>query len=199
MNDKELTQDDFLQRIDIRDILLDAGYRQNRRFGLRLSSFIRTDNEGKRIRGDKFVITQHGKCCCQPPQQKEYNVVSFIKEHPTLFAEYYEGMDLNQLVDLVCSRLLNIPVEEEYEVPIVQPQREIRPFDITEYDIQKFDPKDREVQKKFAPISSTAVLTSARSTPFTGISVWQPDTAKTGIGTSASLSRWRYPKIRTES
>lgn len=73
MNDKELTQDDFLQRIDIRDILLDAGYRQNRRFGLRLSSFIRTDNEGKRIRGDKFVITQHGKCCCQPPQQKEYN------------------------------------------------------------------------------------------------------------------------------
>ena len=188
MNDKELTQDDFLQRIDIRDILLDAGYRQNRRFGLRLSSFIRTDNEGKRIRGDKFVITQHWKCCCQPPQQKEYNVVSFIKEHPTLFAEYYEGMDLNQLVDLVCSRLLNIPVEEEYEVPIVQPQREIRPFDITEYDIQKFDPKDREVQKKFAPYFKHR-----------GISVWQPDTAKTGIGTSASLSRWRYPKIRTES
>ena len=152
LEDKSSKKDnDFLQRIDIRDILLDAGYRQNRRFGLRLSSFIRTDNEGKRIRGDKFVITQHGKCCCQPPQQKEYNVVSFIKEHPTLFAEYYEGMDLNQLVDLVCSRLLNIPVEEEYEVPIVQPQREIRPFDITEYDIQKFDPKDREVQKKFAP------------------------------------------------
>ena len=45
---------------------------------------------GKAYQGDKFVITQHGKCCCQPPQQKEYNVVSFIKEHPTLFAEYYE-------------------------------------------------------------------------------------------------------------
>lgn len=84
MNDKELTHDDFLQRLDIRDVLLDAGYRQNRRFGLRLSSFIRTDSEGKRIRGDKFVITQHGKCCCQPPRQKEYNVVSFIKEHPHL-------------------------------------------------------------------------------------------------------------------
>ena len=109
MNDKEFTQDDFLQRIDIRDVLLDAGYRQNRRFGLRLSSFIRTDSEGKRIRGDKFVITQHGKCCCQPPRQKEYNVVSFIKEHPALFAEYYEGIDLNRLVNLVCSRLLNIP------------------------------------------------------------------------------------------
>ena len=46
MNDKELTHDDFLQRLDIRDVLLDAGYRQNRRFGLRLSSFIRTDSEG---------------------------------------------------------------------------------------------------------------------------------------------------------
>ena len=29
MNDKELTHDDFLQRLDIRDVLLDAGYRQN--------------------------------------------------------------------------------------------------------------------------------------------------------------------------
>ena len=109
MNDKKLTHNDFLQRLDIRDVLLDAGYRQNRRFGLRLSSFIRTDSEEKRIRGDKFVITQQGKCCCQPPRQKEYNVVSFIKEHPALFAEYYEGIDLNRLVNLVCSRLLNIP------------------------------------------------------------------------------------------
>ena len=96
MNDKKLTHNDFLQRLDIRDVLLDAGYRQNRRFGLRLSSFIRTDSEGKRIRGDKFVITQHGKCCSQPPRQKEYNVVSFIKEHPTLFAEYHEGIDPNR-------------------------------------------------------------------------------------------------------
>ena len=101
MNDKKLTHNDFLQRLDIRDVLLDAGYRQNRRFGLRLSSFIRTDSEEKRIRGDKFVITQQGKCCCQPPRQKEYNVVSFIKEHPALFAEYYEGIDLNRLVNLV--------------------------------------------------------------------------------------------------
>ena len=50
MNDKKLTHNDFLQRLDIRDVLLDAGYRQNRRFGLRLSSFIRTDSEEKRIR-----------------------------------------------------------------------------------------------------------------------------------------------------
>ena len=142
MNDKEFTQDDFLQRIDIRDVLLDAGYRQNRRFGLRLSSFIRTDSEGKRIRGDKFVITQHGKCCCQPPQQKEYNVVSFIKEHPALFAEYREGIDPNRLVNLVCSRLLNIPVEDK---------QDLRPFDIANYDLRPFSPQDRETQKTFYP------------------------------------------------
>ena len=142
MNDKEFTQDDFLQRIDIRDVLLDAGYRQNRRFGLRLSSFIRTDSEGKRIRGDKFVITQHGKCCCQPPRQKEYNVVSFIKEHPALFAEYREGIDPNRLVNLVCSRLLNIPVEDK---------QDLRPFDIADYDLCPFSPQDRETQKTFYP------------------------------------------------
>lgn len=150
MNDKKLTHNDFLQRIDIRDVLLDAGYRQNRRFGLRLSSFIRTDSEGKRIRGDKFVITQHGKCCSQPPRQKEYNVVSFIKEHPTLFAEYHEGIDPNRLVNLVCSRLLNIPFEE-YEVQTVPAKQDLRPFDITDYDLHRFNPQDHEMQEIFYP------------------------------------------------
>ena len=150
MNDKELTHDDFLQRIDIRDVLLDAGYRQNRRFGLRLSSFIRTDSEGKRIRGDKFVITQHGKCCCQPPRQKEYNVVSFIKEHPQFFAEYRAGMSPDRLVNLVCNRLLNHPIEDR-TTRIIQPKRDISPFDLAAYDIHKFNPQDRETQKRFYP------------------------------------------------
>ncbi|WP_443897938.1 toprim domain-containing protein [Paraprevotella clara] len=150
MKDKELTHDDFLQRLDIRDILLDAGYHQNRRFGLRLPSFIRRDSEGKRIRGDKFVITQQGKCCVQPPRQKEYNVVSFIKEHPTLFAEYREGIDPNRLVNLVCSRLLNIPVKE-CEVQTVSAKQDLRPFDIADYDLHKFDLQKREAQKRFYP------------------------------------------------
>ena len=150
MNDKELTYSDFLQRLDIRDVLLDAGYRQNRRFGLRLPSFVRTDSEGRRIRGDKFIITQQGKCCLQPPRQKEYNVVSFIKEHPQLFAEYREGIDPNRLVNLVCSRLLNLPIEEREKL-IVQPKQDIRPFDIADYVLYKFDPQDEGTQKKFAP------------------------------------------------
>lgn len=61
MNDKELTYGDFLQRLDIRDLLLDAGYRQNRRFGLRLPSFVRTDSEGRRIRGDQIHHNAAGK------------------------------------------------------------------------------------------------------------------------------------------
>lgn len=150
MNDKELTYGDFLQRLDIRDLLLDAGYRQNRRFGLRLPSFVRTDSEGRRIRGDKFLITQQGKCCLQPPRQKEYNVVSFIKEHPQLFAEYREGIDPNRLVNLVCSRLLNLPIEEREKLT-VQPKQDIRPFDIADYVLYKFDPQDERTQKKFAP------------------------------------------------
>lgn len=150
MNDKELTYDDFLQRLDIRDILIDAGYHRNRRFGLRLPSFVRTDGEGRRIRGDKFIITQQGKCCLQPFRQKEYNVISFIKEHPQLFAEYREGIDPDRLVKLVCSRLLNLPVEER-EDAIVQPKQDIRPFDIADYDLYKFDPQDEATQKKFAP------------------------------------------------
>ncbi|MEO4897341.1 hypothetical protein ABH062_13730, partial [Bacteroides thetaiotaomicron] len=150
MNDKELTYDDFLQRLDIQDILIDAGYHRNRRFGLRLPSFVRTDGEGRRIRGDKFIITQQGKCCLQPFRQKEYNVISFIKEHPQLFAEYREGIDPDRLVKLVCSRLLNLPVEER-EDAIVQPKQDIYPFDIADYDLYKFDPQDEATQKKFAP------------------------------------------------
>ena len=150
MNDKELTYDDFLQRLDIRDILIDAGYRQNRRDGLRYPSYVRLDSNGQRIRGDKFIITQQGKGCSQPPRQKEYNVISFIKEHPHLFAEYREGINPHRLVELVCYRLLHYPIPER-ETRTVQPQQDIRPFDIADYDIQKFYPQDRGMQEKFAP------------------------------------------------
>lgn len=150
MKEKDLTHDDFMQRLDIQDILLDAGYCQNRRFGLRLPSFIRRDSEGRRIRGDKFVITRQGKCCFQPPWQKEYNVVSFIKEHPTLFAEYREGIDPNRLVNLVCNRLLNNPITER-ETRIIRPKQDVKSFEMENYDLHKFNPQDRATQKKFYP------------------------------------------------
>ena len=150
MRDGELTYDDFLQRLNIQDVLIDAGYHLNRRDGLRYPSYVRLDSEGRRIRGDKFIVTQQGKCCFQAQQQKVYNIISFIKEHPQFFAEYRAGISPDRLVNLVCNRLLNHPIAER-ETRIIQPKRDVKPFDIADYDIHKFNPQNRETQKKFYP------------------------------------------------
>ena len=150
MRNGDLTYDDFLQRLNIQDVLIDAGYHLNRRDGLRYPAYVRLDNEGRRIRGDKFIVTQQGKCCFHAQQQKVYNIISFIKEHPHFFAEYHAGMSPDRLVNLVCNRLLHIPVTER-ETRIVQPKRDVKPFQMTDYDIHRFNPQDRETQKKFYP------------------------------------------------
>ena len=150
MRNGDLTYDDFLQRLNIQDVLIDAGYHLNRRDGLRYPAYVRLDNEGRRIRGDKFIVTQQGKCCFHAQQQKVYNIISFIKEHPHFFAEYHAGMSPDKLVNLVCNRLLHIPVTER-ETRIVQPKRDVKPFQMTDYDIHRFNPQDRETQKKFYP------------------------------------------------
>ena len=100
------------------------------------------------MRGDKFIVTANGQCCFQPPQQKLYNIISFIKEHPQFFAEYRSGISGDRLVNLVCNRLLNHPIENR-DTRIIQPRRDIRPFSIDDYDIHKFNPQDRASQKKF--------------------------------------------------
>lgn len=150
MRNGDLTYDDFLQRLNIQDVLIDAGYHLNRRDGLRYPTYVRLDNEGRRIRGDKFIVTQQGKCCFHAQQQKVYNIISFIKEHPHFFAVYHAGMSPDRLVNLVCNRLLHIPVTER-ETRIVQPKRDVKPFQMTDYDIHRFNPQDRETQKKFYP------------------------------------------------
>ena len=150
MRNGDLTYDDFLQRLNIQDVLIDAGYHLNRRDGLRYPAYVRLDNEGRRIRGDKFIVTQQGKCCFHAQQQKVYNIISFIKEHPHFFAEYHAGMSPDRLVNLVCNRLLHIPITER-ETRIVQPKRDVKPFQMTDYDIHRFNPQDRETQKKFYP------------------------------------------------
>lgn len=144
----ELTYNDFLSRLSIQDVLLDAGYQVNKRDGLRYPSYVRLDSDGRRVRGDKFIVTRNGQCCFQPPHQKLYNVISFIKAHPQLFAEYRAGMQPDRLVNLVCNRLLNNPVAER-ETKIIQPRAEVKPFDIGNYDIHRFNPQDRDSQKKF--------------------------------------------------
>lgn len=46
MREGDLTYDDFLQRLNIQDVLIDAGYHLNRRDGLRYPSYVRIDSEG---------------------------------------------------------------------------------------------------------------------------------------------------------
>ena len=89
----ELTYEDFKQRINIQEVLQDAGYHLNRKDGIRYPSYVRLDSNGRRIRGDKFIVTRNGMCCFQPPEQRNYNIISFIKEHPHFFAEYTPGID----------------------------------------------------------------------------------------------------------
>lgn len=150
MGKGELTYDDFLQRLNIQDVLIDAGYQLNRRDGLRYPSYVRTDSNGRRIRGDKFIVTQQGKCCFHAQAQKSYNIISFIKNYPHFFKEYHAGMSPDRLINLVCNRLLNHPIPER-ESRIIQPRRNVKAFDIADYDIHKFNPQNRETQKKFYP------------------------------------------------
>lgn len=150
MREGDLTYDDFLRRIDIQDVLKDAGYHLNRRDGLRYPSYVRLDGDGRRIRGDKFIVTANGTCCFQPPEQKRYNVISFIKEHPRYFSDYRVGMSPDRLVNVVCNRLLH-HFTDDRTTRVLQPLKESKPFSMDDYDIHRFNPQERETQKKFYP------------------------------------------------
>ena len=146
----ELTYEDFKQRINIQEVLQDAGYRLNRKDGIRYPSYVRLDSNGRRIRGDKFIVTRNGLCCFQPPEQRNYNIISFIKEHPHFFAEYTPGMSKDRLVNLVCNRLLNQPMTER-NTRVLDPEKHNSPFNAGDYEWQSFDRGNWESQKKFYP------------------------------------------------
>lgn len=149
-----LTYEDFKQRINIQDLLVDAGYQLNRRDGLRYPSYVRIGSDGRRVHGDKFIVTANGLCCFQPPERKNYNVISFIKEHPQYFAEYHAGMSPDRLVNLVCNRLLNNPIEERTE-RYAERQREAKSFDIDEYEIEASTRGTLNRRSRSIPISRT--------------------------------------------
>lgn len=146
---EKLTYDDYQDRVDIRDLLEYAGYHFHRREGIRYPVFVRLDDSGHRIKGDKFIVTGNGKCCFKPPEQRNYNVISFIKEHPELFPEYSYGMDRDRLVNLVCRRLLGQPVESGW-VQIRDTLPDVK-FDLSDYDIVHLDPDDAVNRKLFYP------------------------------------------------
>jgi hypothetical protein len=145
----DLTYDDFKNRVNIQDLLVDAGYQLNRRDGLRYPSYVRIGSDGRRVHGDKFIVTANGLCCFQPPERKNYNVISFIKEHPDMFAEYRPGMSKDRLVNLVCNRLLNNPIIDRPQSTVSTSKT--KSFDISDYDCKRFDVNDWESQKPFYP------------------------------------------------
>lgn len=55
MANNELTYNDFLQRLNIQELLVDAGYQLNKRDGLRYPSYVKVDSHGQRVRGDKLL------------------------------------------------------------------------------------------------------------------------------------------------
>lgn len=146
----ELNYEDFKRRINIQDLLADAGYSLNKRDGLRYPSYVRLGSDGRRVRGDKFIVTGNGFCCFRPTEQKNYNVISFIKEHPHFFSEYTPGMNTNRLVNLVCNRLLNQPIESRPSV-VAERERTRIVFDMKEYERLDFRKDDWESPKAFYP------------------------------------------------
>lgn len=145
----ELTYEDFKSRLSIKTVLEDAGYHFNRRDGYKCPAFVNLDSNGRRIRGDKFIVTTNGLCCYRPPERRNYNVISFIKEFPEKFAEYKPGMDMNRLVNLVCNRLLNNPtVYTQYDIKENRPEQV---FDESAYELMRYDTGSWDNRKKFYP------------------------------------------------
>ena len=59
-------------------------------------------------------------------------------------------MSPDRLVNLVCNRLLNHPIEDRTD-RIIHPKQHSNPFSLNDYDIHRFDVKDRETHKRFYP------------------------------------------------
>lgn len=133
---------DYLDRVDIQEVLVEAGFHHYKRDGLRYPAYVQLDSDGRRISGSKHLVTANGKCCFHPPEMKRWNIISFIKEHPELFRDFQPGMNPDRLVHLVCCRILNEPQEIRSE-HIVDPRKNTKPFTLSDYAITVFDENDR--------------------------------------------------------
>ena len=110
----EPTFEDFKDRLSIRTVLEDAGYQFSRRDGIRSPTYVKIGSDGHRVHGDKFIV-RRGAYCFKPPEQRCFNVISFIKEHPWMFVEYKKGMDLlkicNDKIDKVEKKVMMLNEE----------------------------------------------------------------------------------------
>lgn len=147
--------EEYKNSITMAQVLEDAGFVLNKRDGLRYPSYIKVDSDGKKIPGEKFIITANGKGCFKPPQQKVWNIIGFIGDHPEMFPEYQRyGNDKAKLINEVCCRLSNKePTESEKYVR--EYKRSERTFDISPYQIHKMDRNDFDTIKPFYPFFIT--------------------------------------------
>lgn len=163
----DLTFDDYKSRISIQEVLKDAGYHFYRRDGLRWPCYYRLDDEGRRISGDKFIVCANGMACFQPPSMKKYNVISFIAEHPEMFREGYAGKDPYLVVNEVCHRLLNTPMEERQR-HILEPKKVPNKFSLSDYQREYWKSHDYESQKKFFPFFAPRAINRHTQQVFAG-------------------------------
>ena len=89
----EQTFADYRSRLNIKDVLEDAGYTFYKRDGLRYPAYVRLGSDGKRISGDKYIVMPNKNCCFQPPTIKLYSVTSFISIHLSGCPGMYMGKE----------------------------------------------------------------------------------------------------------
>lgn len=179
----EQTFADYRNRLNIKDVLEDAGYTFYKRDGLRYPAYVRLGSDGKRISGDKYIVMPNKNCCFQPPTIKLYSVTSFIWEHPDLFKEYKNGMKESALVHKVCQRLLNIPVEhrsQDVHNPTVMTSMTTR--------LTVSIPKTSSHRSRSTPSSSQEELISPPVVPSITVSSWLRKRQKMAASIRISLS-----------
>ena len=64
----EQTFENYRNRLDIRDVLEDAGYTLYKRDGLRYPAYVRLDSDGRRISGDKYLVSPVATAVSSHPQ-----------------------------------------------------------------------------------------------------------------------------------
>lgn len=147
--------EEYKNSITMAQVLEDAGYVLNKSDGLRYPSYIMVGSDGKKVSGDKFIITANGKGCFKPPMQKVWNIISFIGDHPEMFPEYQRyGKDKAKLINEVCCRLSNKEPTES-ETYVKEYKRSERNFDLSPYQIHKIDKNDFNTIKPFYPFFIT--------------------------------------------
>ena len=82
-----------------------------------------------------------------------------------MFSDYTPGMDKDRLVNLVCNRLLNNPIEDR-ETKIVTERQQQADFNLEDYTLHKFEGGDKNTHKPFYPYFKSRGLNLATQFAF---------------------------------